>query len=142
MVPFPAGTASEGVTRRLAESTHDQAGATVLVENRPLGPHAGRPPVEYDDVALDRQRAEAEFVAGWEKLGSDRFPRKHRATEANGERLEPLRRPASESRQDGSGCNTKRAKSVQDRSLKARLSGGFWISMDRIVVAAKPIDEG
>ena len=35
MVPFPAGTASEGVTRRLAESIHDQAGVTVLVENKP-----------------------------------------------------------------------------------------------------------
>jgi tripartite-type tricarboxylate transporter receptor subunit TctC len=35
MVPFPAGTASEGVTRRLAESIHDQAGATVLLENKP-----------------------------------------------------------------------------------------------------------
>jgi tripartite-type tricarboxylate transporter receptor subunit TctC len=34
-VPFPAGSATDGVTRRLAESIHDQAGVTVLVENKP-----------------------------------------------------------------------------------------------------------
>lgn len=34
-VPFPAGSATDGVTRRLAESIQNQAGVTVLVENKP-----------------------------------------------------------------------------------------------------------
>src|SRR5262245_21472771 len=34
-VPFPAGSATDGVTRRLAENIHDQAGVTVMVENKP-----------------------------------------------------------------------------------------------------------
>jgi tripartite-type tricarboxylate transporter receptor subunit TctC len=33
-VPFPAGSATDGVTRRLAESIQNQAGVTVLVENK------------------------------------------------------------------------------------------------------------
>ena len=36
MVPFPPRSVdTDGVTRRLAESIHDQAGVTVLVENKP-----------------------------------------------------------------------------------------------------------
>lgn len=34
-VPFPAGSATDGVTRHLAESIQNQAGVTVLVENKP-----------------------------------------------------------------------------------------------------------
>lgn len=35
IVPFPAGSATDGVTRHLAESIRIQTGATVLVENKP-----------------------------------------------------------------------------------------------------------
>ncbi|MBR0752060.1 tripartite tricarboxylate transporter substrate binding protein [Bradyrhizobium jicamae] len=35
IVPFPAGSATDGVTRRLAESMRIETGATVLVENKP-----------------------------------------------------------------------------------------------------------
>lgn len=35
-VPFPAGSATDGATRRLAESIQNQAGVTVLVENKPV----------------------------------------------------------------------------------------------------------
>jgi tripartite-type tricarboxylate transporter receptor subunit TctC len=34
-VPFPAGSATDGVTRRLADSIRDKTGVTVLVENKP-----------------------------------------------------------------------------------------------------------
>ncbi|VIO79491.1 hypothetical protein CI1B_78240 [Bradyrhizobium ivorense] len=35
IVPFPAGSATDAVTRRLAESIRTETGATVLVENKP-----------------------------------------------------------------------------------------------------------
>ena len=35
IVPFPAGSATDGVTRRLAESIRVETGVTVLVENKP-----------------------------------------------------------------------------------------------------------
>ena len=35
IVPFPAGSATDGVTRRLAESIRVETGMTVLVENKP-----------------------------------------------------------------------------------------------------------
>ena len=35
VVPFPAGSATDGVARRLAESLKDASGATVIVENKP-----------------------------------------------------------------------------------------------------------
>jgi tripartite-type tricarboxylate transporter receptor subunit TctC len=35
VVPFPAGSATDGVARRLADSIKEQTGATVIVENKP-----------------------------------------------------------------------------------------------------------
>jgi tripartite-type tricarboxylate transporter receptor subunit TctC len=35
VVPFPAGSATDGVARRLADSIKDASGATVIVENKP-----------------------------------------------------------------------------------------------------------
>src|SRR5207245_4082797 len=35
IVPFPAGSATDAVTRRLAESIRIETGVTVLVENKP-----------------------------------------------------------------------------------------------------------
>jgi tripartite-type tricarboxylate transporter receptor subunit TctC len=35
IVPFPAGSATDAVTRRLAESIRTETGATVLIENKP-----------------------------------------------------------------------------------------------------------
>ncbi|MDQ8731966.1 tripartite tricarboxylate transporter substrate binding protein [Bradyrhizobium sp. LHD-71] len=35
VVPFPAGSATDGVARRLADSLKDATGATVIVENKP-----------------------------------------------------------------------------------------------------------
>ena len=35
VVPFPAGSATDGVARRLADSLKEATGATVIVENKP-----------------------------------------------------------------------------------------------------------
>src|SRR5258708_31460428 len=107
------------------------------------GRELGEPVVDHDRVAYEDAAAEADTARPVAPdLRTHRLAREARRREARLHAPEPRRIVAAQRAQQRMAGDTEGAEAMQDRAREAGHRGDLGIGVQRVVVAAEPVDEG